>query len=639
MRMSRAFFTTLRDAPADAELVSHQLLLRAGFIQPLGAGIYAYLPLARRSMDKIAAILRQEMNAIGGQELTMPVVHPAELWQATGRWDSAYPDLVHWQDRAGRDMTLAMSHEEAVSDLARRAISSYRQLPQLIYQIQTKFRDEPRARDGLIRVRESTMKDSYSLDADAAGLDRQYRAHWQAYCNIFQRCGLDVVAVGADVGLTLALALRPDSSAGVGGNLAHAYMVISEAGEDTLILCEACGYAAKRQIAICRKPEPAAEAPLPQQKVATPHCKTIAELAAFLGVPESKTAKAVFYVAEGKEGRKGKEDEEGRGERPVLSGLAMDADIPGKVAVPPGSSQFPKSRFIFAVVRGDMEVSETKLANAVGATSLRPATEEEIRSVGAEPGYGSPVGVQGALIVVDELAARSANLVAGANEEGYHLLNVNCGRDYTPNVLADITAASAGDACARCGAPLRAARGFEVGKLLKLGTRFSEALGAFYHAEDGQRRPIVMGSYGISVGRLLAVIAETHHDDQGLVWPVSVAPFQVHLVVLPRKAPEAVVVADRLYADLMAAGVEVLYDDREDPSPGVKFNDADLIGLPLRITVGARSLQEGGVELKRRDQGEKRLVPLDQVLTTVQAELAALHAAIDARVGLVPYSA
>jgi prolyl-tRNA synthetase len=284
-----------------------------------------------------------------------------------------------------------------------------------------------------------------------------------------------------------------------------------------------------------------------------------------------------------------------------------------------------------------MEANETKLANAAGAKALRPATEEEVRAVGAEPGYGSPIGVHDTLIVVDELVARSANLVSGANEEGYHLLNVNCGRDYTPDVVTDITAAGAGDACVRCGAPLRAARGAEVGNLFKLGTRYSDVMGARYHAEDGQRRPIVMGSYSIGVGRLLAVVAETHNDAQGLVWPVSVAPFHVHLVVLPRKAPEAVAAADRLYAELWAAGIEVLSDDREDSSPGVKFNDADLIGLPLRITVGARSLQEGGAEFKRRDQAEKRIVSLDEVFAAVQAELAALHAEIDARVTPVPY--
>lgn len=582
MRLSRAFFQTLRDAPGDAELMSHQLLLRAGFIQPLGAGIYSYLPLARRSMDKIEGIIRAEMNAIGGQEVTMPVAHPADLWQQTGRWHTAYPELVHWKDRAGREMTLAMTHEEVVADLARREISSYRQLPQMIYHLQTKFRDEPRPRGGLIRVREFTMKDSYSLDVDEAGLDRQYRAHWQAYFNIFRRCGLDVHAVRADVGM-------------MGGSLSHEYMALTDAGEDTLLLCAACGYAANRQVARVRKPQPAAEALLPVTKVATPDCKSIAELAAFLNVPTSRTAKAVFL-------------------RDTGSG-----------------------RIIFAVVRGDMDVNETKLANVVGASGLQPASEEEIHAIGAQPGYGSPVGVHDCVVVVDDLAAASPNLVAGANEAGYHLLNVTCGRDYTPDIVADIVAARADDACEACGAALQMARGIEVGNIFKLGTRYAEALGALYTDAEGNKRPIVMGSYGIGVGRLLATVAELSHDAAGLIWPVSIAPFQVHLVVLPKKAPDAARVADALYAELIAAGIEVLYDDREDPSAGVKFNDADLIGLPLRVTVGAKALQEGGVELKRRSATEKQLVALDALLPTVQIELAELRAELAARVQTVPF--
>ncbi len=567
MRLSRAFFQTLRDAPADAELASHKLLLRAGFVQPLGAGIYSYLPLARRAMDKIERIIREEMNAIGGQEVTMPVVHPADLWQQTGRWDSAYPELVHWRDRAGRDMTLAMTHEEVVADLARREISSYRQLPQMIYHLQTKFRDEPRSRGGLIRVREFTMKDSYSLDADAAGLDQQFEAHRLAYRRIFQRCGLDTIEVSADVGM-------------MGGSASVEFMALAPAGEDTLLLCAACGYAANREVAVFRKPDPPAEALLPVEKVATPHCKTIAELAAFLDIPESRTAKAVFFAAE-----------------------------EGKV--------------IFAITRGDMEVNETKLRQAAGVTALRPATEDEIRAVGAEPGYGSPVGVQGAFVVVDDLVAASPNLVSGANEEGYHLLHVTCGRDYSADIVADIAAAQGGEPCPACGSPLAAERGIEVGNIFKLGVRYSEAIGALYDDPQGIKRPIVMGSYGIGVGRLLATVAELRHDDAGLVWPASVAPFQVHLVLLPKKAPQAVETADRLYAELTAAGFEVLYDDREEPSPGVKFNDADLIGLPLRVTVSARSLEQGGVELKRRDQAERRIVPLAEVAAALRAELAA----------------
>jgi prolyl-tRNA synthetase len=361
----------------------------------------------------------------------------------------------------------------------------------------------------------------------------------------------------------------------MGGKDSVEFIVLTPAGEDTLLLCASCGYSANREVATFRKPAPPDEAPLPVEKVATPHCKTIAQLATFLGVPESRTAKVVFLVAEA-----------------------------GKV--------------IFAITRGDMEVNETKLRQAAGVTALRPATEEEIRAVGAEPGYGSPVGVQGALVVVDDLVAASPNLVSGANQEGYHLLNVNCGRDYRPDIVADIAAARGGEPCATCGSPLRAERGIEVGNIFKLGTRYAEALGALYDDPQGVKRPIVMGSYGIGVGRLLATVAETHHDDQGLVWPASIAPFHVHLVPLAKKAPQAVEVADRLYDELWAAGIEVLYDDREEPSPGVKFNDADLIGLPLRITVSARSLEQGGVEHKRRSGAERQIVPLAGLVTTIR---------------------
>ncbi|MEA3337686.1 MAG: proline--tRNA ligase [Chloroflexota bacterium] len=587
MRLTRAFFQTLRQAPADAELISHQYLLRAGFIRPLASGIFSYLPLARRAMDKIEAIIRQEMNAIGGQEITMPVVHPAELWQASGRWDAAYPELVHWQDRAKRDMTLAITHEEVVADLAKREISSYRQLPQLVYHIQTKFRDEPRARGGLIRVREFTMKDSYSLDIDEEGLDRQFRAHWQAYHNIFHRAGLNVMTVGADVGI-------------MGGSQSLEFIVFTEKGEDTLLLCDQCGYAANREVATFRKPKPPQIEPAPLEKVATPDCKTIDDVASFLGVPTNQTAKAIFFVAE-------------------FAGQKRD------------------ELFVFAVTRGDMDVNETKLRQAIQAKSLRPAVEQEIRAIGAEPGYASPIGVQHCLVIVDDLVAATPNLVTGANDEGYHLRNVTSGRDFQPDVIADITAAAAGDPCPHCGHALQTERGVEVGNIFKLGTHFSQALGATFHAADGSLLPIVMGSYGIGVGRMLATVAETHNDDYGLIWPVSIAPFHVHLVVLPRKAPEAVETADWLYDELRAAGIEVFYDDRDDASPGVKFNDADLIGLPLRITVGARALKQGGVELKRRDQKERQLIPLDQVLATVRQQLDILQREVDALVIDVPY--
>jgi len=586
--MSRLFSSTLREAPAEADVRSHQLLLRAGLIRQLAAGVFTYLPLARRAMNKIEAIIREEMDAIGGQEITMPVVHPASLWQETGRWYEIDAEMGRFKDRAGRDMVLGMTHEEVVADLVRKVIRSYRQLPALVYQIQTKWRDDPRPRAGLIRVREFTMLDSYSLDADEAGLEVQYERHYQAYFNIFRRVGLPVIAVKSDTGM-------------MGGKLAHEYMYLTPAGEDTLLLCDPCGYAANRQIAVFRKPEPAAEEPLPVEKVATPDCKTIADLAQFLNIPESKTAKAVFMVATMTE------------------------------------NQQTVERFVFAVVRGDMELNETKLANAIKARELRPATEEEIRAVGAEPGYGSPVGLDGVLVVVDDLIPRSPNLVSGANEAGYHLMNVNYGRDFQASLVTDLVAARDGDACPNCGSSLRAVRGVETGNIFQLGTRYTEKLGATYQDADGVDRPVIMGSYGIGIGRLLACIAEEHHDEQGLIWPVTVAPYPVHLVRLVGKAAvdsdgvsQTAVLADRLYEELKAAGLEPLYDDREE-SPGVKFNDADLIGLPIRLTVSDRALKAGGVEMKRRDRSEKEIVPVDDVIERVRQELTELEASLVAQ--------
>ena len=583
MRMSKLFSQTLRDAPGDAEVVSHKLLVRAGFIRQLAAGIFSYLPLARRTMTKIENIMREEMDAIGGQEVTMPVVHSADIWKETGRWYQIGSEMGRFFDKNGRDMVLAMTHEEVVADLVRKEIQSYRQLPAMIYHIQTKWRDDPRPRAGLIRVREFTMKDSYSLDADWEGLDKQYRAHYQAYFNIFNRCGVPAVAVGSDVGM-------------MGGSMAHEYMYLTPIGEDTLLLCDHCGYTANRQIAEFQKPSAAAEDALPLEKVATPDTKTIEDLANFLNIPTAKTAKAVFMVATVTEGT---EDVE---------------------------------KFVFAVVRGDMDVNETKLANAVKAKALRPAHDEEIIAIGAEPGYGSPIGVKNALIVVDDAIPESPNLVAGANETGFHYLNVNYGRDYRADVVADIAVAGDGDACPRCGKPMYTSRGVEIGNIFKLGTRYTEALGATFLDKDGKEKPVIMGSYGIGVGRLLACVAEEHNDEHGLILPITIAPYQVHLVNLSKKSNAA----EEIYADLQAAGVEVLFDDR-DGSPGVKFNDADLIGLPLRITVGDRALKKGGVELKRRDSRDSEIIPLAEIVSAVQAKIAEMTAEIMETVVEVPF--
>ncbi len=586
MRMSRMFFQTLREVPADADTVSHQLMLRAGMIHQIAAGIFDILPLAQRIKHKIEDIIREEMDAIGGQEVTLPMVHPAEIWQRSRRWYEIGSDMARLKDRNGRDMCLGMTHEEIMAELAAKFISSYRQLPVMLYQIQTKFRDEPRPRAGLIRVREFTMKDAYTFDRDEAGINAYYPKLYQAYFNIFDRCGLDTVAVASDTGM-------------MGGSMAHEFMALTGIGEDTLVICDACGYSANRQVAAFRKPAPPTEAPLPLEEVATPHVETIAALAAFLGIPESQTAKAIFQIAtvEGPDGQ-------------------------------------PKDQFVFAVVRGDMELNETKLTNAIKARRLRPAVTEEILAIGATPGYGSPIGIDRSqvLLLVDDLVAASPNLVAGANREGYHLRNTNYGRDYTADRVLDLVAASDGDGCPTCGAPLRTVRGVEVGNIFKLGTRYSIAMGATYLDENGESKPIVMGSYGIGPGRLMAVLAEVLNDENGLKWPITVAPYQVALISLATdKTPEVAAAAERIYADLVDAGVEVIYDDRNERA-GVKFNDADLIGIPIRLTVGGKGLQRGVVEMKLRRNGETAEFAVDTLVDDVWDLIADEHERIQARV-------
>ena len=596
MRMSRHFGETLRAAPADVEVASHRLLLRAGYVRQLAAGIFSYLPLGLRALRKLEGIIREEMDAIGGQEIGMPVVQPAELWQETGRWYSIGEEMVRLRDRAGRDLVLGMTHEEVVGDLVRRDVHSYRQLPMLVYQIQTKFRDEPRPRAGLIRVREFTMKDSYSLDLDEAGLERQYRAHYTAYFRIFSRAGLgEVLAVRSDPGM-------------MGGRLAHEFMYLSPVGEDVLVRCDGCGYAANLQVARFRKPAPPAEPPRPLAKVATPGAATIRDLAALLGIAESRTAKVVFFSA--------------AVPSPAAAGGLDEQELP------------PREVLVVALVRGDHEVNEAKLAGAIRARRLQPATADEIRAAGAEPGYASPIGIdrERALVVLDDLVAASPNLVSGANEEGFHYLDVNAGRDYEPDVVADLASAPDGAPCGHCGAALRHVRGIEVGNIFQLGTRYTAALGATYLDAEGAAHPVVMGSYGIGVGRLLACVAEAHHDERGLTLPITVAPFELHLVCLSKREGAGLrAQADGLYDALCAAGVEVLYDDR-DLSAGVKFTDADLIGAPLRATVSERSLRGGGVELKRRESGETRIVPLETAVAGVPEALAGLRAEAQARV-------
>ena len=574
MRMSKLFFQTLREAPADADVRSHQLMVRAGLVRQVGAGIFEYLPLGLRVKKKIETIMREEMDAIDGQEIVMPVVQPASLWKRTGRWYEIGDDLARLTDRAGRELVLAMTHEEVITELAGGVISSYRQLPVMLYQIQTKFRDEPRPRGGLIRVREFTMKDGYSFHPDITSLDEYYPLVYQAYFNIFGRAGLDVIAVESDTGM-------------MGGTMAHEFMALTEVGEDTLLLCDACGYKANRQVATFVKTDvddPSEEEPLPLEEVSTPGVDTIAALAQYLGIPESRTAKVLFLVATVEE-----EGEE-------------------------------KEQFVFVVVRGDMELNETKLTNALKARQLRPAQPEEIRAIGAEPGYGSPVGIRrdNVVLVVDDLIPGSTNLVAGANREGWHLWNVNCGRDFRPDMIVDVVAAADGHPCPICQAPLRSVRGVEVGNIFKLGTKYSEAMDATFLDEDGGSVPMVMGCYGIGSGRLIASAIETNCDENGIIWPITIAPHQLYLVSLAtRRTAEVTETAEHVYSQLQEAGVEVLYDDRDERA-GVKFNDADLLGFPIRLTVGARGVKNGVAELKLRNGDEVRELPLDDIVNQIQ---------------------
>jgi prolyl-tRNA synthetase len=567
MRFSRLFGRTLREDPAEAELASHRLLQRAGFIKPLAAGIYTQMPLGWRVSKKIITILRREMDALGCQEMAMPVLTPAEIWQQTGRWQSVGSELVRLKDRNQREMVLAMTHEETLSEILKTELESYKQLPILVYHIQTKVRDEPRPRGGLIRVREFLMKDAYSVHTDQADIDRFYPGMVQAYRKIYAACGLTVVEVEADTGM-------------MGGSDSHEFMVLSESGEDTILISSDGQYAANAERAVFDKGQPPQEEAGPLEEVYTPNCKTIAEVADFLGVPQTRTVKAVFYVAENE-----------------------------------------NQDFVFVVIRGDLPVNEVKLGNALGGLSLRPATEAEIEAVGAVPGYASPLGLKKdlgggrrLLVVADDSAVNFPNLVGGANKPEYHLKNTNAGRDYQPDVVADIALVQAGDKRLNSEATLKAYRGIEVGHCFKLGKRYSEPMGLTYLDVNGKAQKPVMGSYGIGVGRLMAAIVEQHHDENGIIWPAAVAPFEVHLVSLARQSDdETGQQAEGLYRKLQEAGLEVLFDDRKE-SPGVKFADADLIGIPWRVTVSTRSLQSGGVEVKRRSETEREVVAVERLI-------------------------
>ena len=560
MRLSLSLVPTLREEPAEAEALSHKLMLRAGFVRQLAAGVFVWLPLGQRVLDKINTIIREEMNGIGGQEITMPVIHPAEIWKQSGRWDGI-PEMFKLKDRHGREMCLGMTHEEVVAWLASREIHSYRDLPQIWYQIQTKERDEARPRSGVLRTREFVMKDSYTLDPDAAALDRSYAAHERAYRRIFERCGLAFHVVQSDTGM-------------MGGHSAHEFMAPSAAGEDEIAMCAGCGYAANVELA--RGVPAAPEIPgWTREEVETPNVRTIAQVAAFLQIDPWLTIKSLLYVA-------------------------------------------PKAGPILVLVRGDHSLHERKLLRAV-SEECRPAHPEEVlRHLGAPVGSVGPLGAR-VPVVADE-ALRQGRYVVGANREGVHVRGVTPGRDFECR-FADLHTVTPGEACPVCGAPLTVERVIEIGNIFKLGTKFSEALGATYLDETGQERPIVMGSYGIGPARIAAAAIEQRADADGIVWPPSIAPFAVHIVVVNVRDEAQAKAGEALYAECRTNGLDALLDDRPE-RPGVKFKDADLLGVPVRVTLGNAWVKSGLVEIRARGTREERRVPRDESIDTIRALLA-----------------
>jgi len=565
MQWSKIFIPTLRETPADAEVISHQLLLRAGYIRQIAAGIYSYLLLAQRSLLKIQQIVREEMNAIGGQEIYLPALNPAELWQESGRWTTMGSNMFRLKDRAGHDLCLAMTHEEIVTAIARGELRSYKQLPQIWYQIQTKFRDEPRPKSGLLRVRQFLMKDSYTFDIDEMGLDVSYQKHYDAYCRIFDRAGLQYVVVEAHSGA-------------MGGSESHEFMVRSEAGEDVVVRCSGCGYAAnlEKAVSIPRPPAvPDPEGDFEPQPFHTPGKKTIAEVAEFVNLPESSQMKSLVMVADGK---------------PVL-----------------------------IMLRGDHQLSETKLADALNAADLRPAHPDEIRQwFGASAGSLGPVGVKNIRILADNALLGRRNMIAGANRDDYHLRNVTPGEDFHPEYY-DLRQVSEGDTCAECGTELEIMKAIELGHIFKLGYKYSESMGLRVLDENGREITPIMGSYGIGIERILTCAVELFHDADGMMLPASIAPFTVVITPVNYNEPSQKEAADTLYRECQQAGIDALLDDR-DERPGVKFKDADLIGVPYRITIG-KKLSAGKVELIERRTRASEEVPLADARSRLQEKI------------------
>lgn len=565
MRLTKMHVKTLREVPAEAEIASHVLLLRTGMIRKLVSGVYGFMPLGYRSVRKIEEIIRQEMDAKGGQEIHMSAIQPAELWKESGRWFAYGPELWRLKDRNGRDFCLGPTHEEIFTDVVRNDVSSYRQLPLNLYQIQTKYRDEARPRFGLMRSREFIMKDSYSFDRDNAGLDKSYAEMYDAYEKIFTRCGLTYRAVEADTGA-------------IGGSNSHEFTALSEVGESEIAYCENCEMAATTERAECVDAPIEDGAELPMEVVSTPGTKTIEEVAGFLGLDKTQTMKALLFVTFDQE-----EKENG---------------------------------YVAAFIRGDRELNMIKLVNALGIPEHAIAFAEEEKmgmATGCVGGFTGPVGLHDCTIVVDSELTGLKNLCAGANKMDHHTLHVNYGRDYKGDIIKDIKLLKAGDPCPVCGSPVKHARGIEVGQVFKLGTKYSESMGALYKDENMVDKHIVMGCYGIGVTRTLAAVVEQHHDDNGIIWPMSIAPYHVMITLVNPDDQEQTRVGEEIYNQLLAARVEVLLDDRKE-RPGVKFKDADLLGIPVRITVGKRAF-EGIVEYKLRREPEKEEISMQEAVS------------------------
>jgi prolyl-tRNA synthetase len=572
MRLSHYLYKTIKETPSDAELRSHRLLVRGGYIKQVSSGIFSYMPIAHRVLKKIEGIIREEMDAINGNEVSLPVVMPASLWQETGRYEDIGHEMLRFEDRVGRKMLLGMTHEEAATDLVRGVVSSYKQLPMMIYQFQTKFRDEARARGGLIRVREFVMKDAYSFHADEKDLDRYYEECFKAYEKIFARCGLPVISVSSDTGM-------------MGGAGADEFMAITPSGEDSLLICSQCEYRANREVARARR-EWNQESALPMEKVSTPNLRSIDEVAAYLGTTAKRTMKSLVYVDD-------------------------------------------RDEMILCFIRGDLEINETKLKNYLGAKALAFADDLRLKTAGLTAGYIGPQGIKDLRIIVDESIAHSSNLIAGANESGYHTKNVNYERDFTSSEVVDLSNVSEGEACPQCGSPLRLKRGIEVGNIFKLGSKYSNSMNASFLDINGKSKAMIMGCYGIGIGRLMASVLEVQGEKDEVIWPIAIAPFAVQILALAmEKSDEVKDLAEKLYRDLLDAGIEVLLDDRK-LSPGVKFKDSELIGCPIKVVIGDKALAKGGLEFSMPGE-DKSIVPSADIVPKIINAIAVLEKKLQA---------